>query len=126
LIETEETPIFQHIARDITEERRLQENLRLYASQISKAYEEERKRVARELHDDTIQSMVAVSRHLDNLTSKDGRVPKKLLKPLEELRRDIDESLIRTRRLTQDLRPPTLEYLGLIPALRELVTQLRE
>ena len=117
---------FQHIARDVTEERRLQENLRLYANQISKAHEEERKRIARELHDDTIQAMVAVSRRLDSLTSKDSGIPKRLLKPLEELQRDIDESLIRTRRLTQDLRPPTLEYLGLLPALRELVTQLQE
>jgi len=116
---------FQHIARDITEERRLQENLRLYADQISKACEEERKRIARELHDDTIQAIVAVSRRLDSLTSKDG-IPKELLKALGELQIDIDESLIRTRRLTQDLRPPTLEYLGLLPALRELVTQLQE
>ena len=116
---------FQHIARDITEEKRLQENLRLYANQISKAHEEERKRIARELHDDTIQAMVAISRHLDSLTSKEG-TPKDLLKPLIELQRNVDESLMRTRRLTQDLRPPTLEYLGLLPALRELVTQLQE
>jgi len=116
---------FQHIARDITQEKTLQENLRLYAEQISKAYEEERKRIARELHDDTIQAMAAVSRRLDSLTFKEG-IPKNLSKALEGLRRDIDESLIRTQRLTQDLRPPTLEYLGLLPALRELVTQLQE
>jgi len=126
LLGDEQMPLaFQHIARDITEERRLQENLRLYANQISKAHEEERKRIARELHDDTIQAMAAVCRRLDSLTSKEA-IPKKLLKPLEKLQRDIDESLIRTRRLTQDLRPPTLEYLGLLPALRELVTQLQE
>ena len=69
--------------------------------------------------------MAAVSRRLDTLISKEG-IPKNLLKLLEELQRDIDESLMRTRRLTQDLRPPTLEYLGLLPALRELVTQLQE
>lgn len=117
---------FQNIARDITEERRLQENLRLYTSQISKAHEEERNRIARELHDDTIQTMVAVSRDLDSLISKDSGIPRERLKHLEELQKAIDESLIRTRRFIQDLRPPTLEYLGLFPALRELVAQMQE
>ncbi|MFC1937714.1 PAS domain S-box protein [Chloroflexota bacterium] len=117
---------FQHIARDITGERRLQENLRLYADQISRAYEEERTRIARELHDDTIQTMVAVSRRLDSLADKKSGIPQKLWSVLEETRRDVDESLIRTRRFIQDLRPPTLEYLGLLPALRELVTQWQE
>jgi len=126
LLETEQTPAFQHIARDITEERRLQENLRLYASHVSKAHEEERKRIARELHDDTIQAIIAVSRRIDNLISKDLEIPKELLENLEGLQKDVDELLIRTRRLTQDLRPPTLEYLGLLPALRELLTQLQE
>jgi len=116
---------FQHIARDVTEERKLQEDLRLYTNQISKAHEEERKRIARELHDDTIQAMVAASRRLDSLTGEEG-ISENLRQALEELQRDIDESLMRTRRLMQDLRPPTLEYLGLLPALRELIAQLQE
>ncbi len=116
---------FQHIARDVTEERKLQEDLRLYANQISKAHEEERKRIARELHDDTVQAMVAASRRLDSLTSGE-EISENLRKPLEVLQRDIDESLMRTRRLMEDLRPPTLEYLGLLPALRELIAQLQE
>lgn len=116
---------FQHIARDVTQERKLQEDLRLYANQISKAHEEERKRIARELHDDTIQAMVATSQRLDSLTSEEG-ISENLRKPLEELQRHIDESLMGTRRLMRDLRPPTLEYLGLPPALRELIAQLQE
>lgn len=115
---------FQHIARDVTEERRLHENLHLYANQISKAHEEERKRIARELHDDTIQAMVAASRRLDSITSG-KEISENLQKPLEVLRRDIDDSLTRTRRLMEDLRPPTLEFLGLLSALRELVAQLQ-
>ena len=116
---------FQHIARDVTQERKLQEDLRLYADQVSKAHEEERKRIARELHDDTIQAMAAASRRLDSLTTGQ-EISENLREPLEELQRDIDESLMRTRRLMQDLRPPTLEYLGLLPALRELITQVQE
>ena len=123
LLGNEKTPTFLHIARDITDERRLQENLRLYTNQISRAHEEERKRIARELHDDTIQTMVAISRRLDNFISKSLSESQEPLKPLRELQKDIDESLIRIRRFVQNLRPPTLEYLGLLPALRELATQ---
>ena len=127
LLGDEKTPAFLYIARDITDERRLQENLRLYASQISRAHEEERRRIARELHDDTIQTLVAISRHLDNLIFKNLRVlPPETVDHLEGIRRDIDEALIRLRRFVQDLRPPTLEYLGLLPALRELAAQMQE
>ncbi|GAI14806.1 unnamed protein product, partial [marine sediment metagenome] len=41
---------FQHIARDVTEEKRMQDNLRYYLQEITRAQEEERKRIARELH----------------------------------------------------------------------------
>ena len=126
LLGDEKTPSFLHIARDITDEKRLRENLRLYANQISKAHEEERKRIARELHDDTIQIMVAISRRLDNLISEHSNMPEEMLKPLERVQRDIDESLIRIRRFVQDLRPPTLEYFGLLPALKELARQVQD
>ncbi len=43
---------FQHIARDVTEERQMQENLRFYVQRITRTQEDERKRIARELHDD--------------------------------------------------------------------------
>ena len=117
---------FQHIARDITKERQLREDLRLYISQITRAHEEERNRIARELHDDTIQELVAISRRLDAIASRRSVTPEDVLKSMEQLQRNIDGILQGIRRFTQDLRPPTLEYLGLLPALRELVSQVRE
>jgi len=42
---------------------------------------------------------------------------------LEDLRTEVDKIISQVRRFTQDLRPPTLDYLGLLPALRELITQ---
>lgn len=115
---------FQHICRDITQERQLQEGLRLYIQQITRAYEEERSRIARELHDETVQAMVAISHRLDSLASGGKAIPEEVLRFLEDLRRDVDATLAGIRRFTQDLRPPTLEYLGLFPALRELVSQV--
>jgi PAS domain S-box-containing protein len=118
-------PVFQHISRDVTREKQLQENLRMYARQITRAHEEERKRIARELHDDSIQSLVVLSRHIDDLMPVQPG-SKEWASSLDKIRREIDETLSRMRRFTQDLRPPTLDYLGLLPALRELVSQLNQ
>jgi PAS domain S-box-containing protein len=116
-------PFFQHISRDVTRERRLADNLRLYARQITRAHEEERKRIARELHDDSIQSLIVLSRRVDELLSVITK-RSKAVRPLEEIREEINGVLARMRLFTQDLRPPTLEYLGLVPAVRELVSQV--
>ena len=115
-------PVFQHISRDVTQEKLLQENLRLYAHQITRAQEEERKRIARELHDDPIQAMVVLSRRIDDLAASDA-LDSQCEARLENIREEVDEILGKIRRFTQDLRPPTIDYLGLLPALRELVSQ---
>jgi signal transduction histidine kinase len=114
--------VFQNISRDVTREKKLAENLRLYAQQITRTQEDERKRIARELHDDSIQSMIILSRHIDELISTQPK-RSKMSRSLEDLRTEVDKIISQVRRFTQDLRPPTLDYLGLLPALRELITQ---
>jgi len=125
VVNYEGTRAFQNIARDVTSERQLQENLRSYVHQITRAHEEERKRIARELHDDTIQALVALSRRVDDLASSDAKEPG-VMAELDGIGEELDEIQARVRRFIQDLRPPTLEYLGLLPALRELVSQLKQ
>lgn len=116
-------PVFQHISRDVTREKQLQENLHLYTRQITRAHEEERKRIARELHDDSIQALVILSRHIDDVIAGKPECSG-TESHLEKIRDEADEILAKMRRFTQDLRPPTLDYLGLLPALRELASQL--
>ena len=114
---------FHHIARDVTEEKRLRENLDLYLSQVTKAQEEERKRIARELHDDTIQALVVLSRQIEDAASTKGLPEdKKLL--LENLRHQTTSIMDGVRRLTQDLRPSTLDRLGLLPGLEWLANEM--
>ncbi len=115
---------FQHIIRDITEEKRLQENQRYYVQQVTRAQEEERKRISRELHDDTIQSLVALSRQLDALASNSIDLPRDVRQHIEELWQQTNTVMQGVRRLSQDLRPAALDRLGLLPALEWLTTDV--
>jgi two-component system sensor histidine kinase DegS len=117
---------YQYIARDVTRERRMQENLRYYLKQVTRAQEEERIRIARELHDDTIQALVVLSRQLDEIaTSGNGMPPDKMVE-LENLRQETNNIMAGIRRLSQDLRPPTLDRLGLLPALEWLADDVKK
>ncbi len=116
---------FQHIARDVTDQKRMNENLRFYVQQITRAQEEERKRIARELHDDTAQQLIVLSRQLDRLMSAQTP-PMQDMTPLEKLSERVDAILDGVRRFSQDLRPSVLDDLGLIPALEWLASDMTE
>jgi signal transduction histidine kinase len=108
------------------ENARLYENMRFYTHEISRAQENERKRIARELHDETIQMLVALSRRLELLTTVSDRLPEEAIRHLELSQRLIADALIAVRRFVQDLRPPALDHLGLVPALEGLIADLDE
>jgi len=117
---------FQHIGRDITEQRRLNENLRFYLQQATRAQEEERKRISHELHDDTIQALVVLSRQLDSLASDGKGLSKEVRQRLEDLWKRTDSVLQGVRRLSQDLRPAALDRLGLLSAVEWLASEVKK
>jgi two-component system sensor histidine kinase DegS len=124
LVYSNNTPaVFQHLARDITDARNMQENLRFLLQQITRVQEEERKRIARELHDETIQTLVALCLRIDDLASS-AKVPQELRLGLEELYQQANNIMMEVRRLSQDLRPAALDSLGLVPALEGLASQI--
>ena len=104
--------------------RRMQENLRFYLHQVTKAQEEERKRISHELHDETIQALVALSRRLDTIASGDKGLPEEYRHQLEEIWQQTNDIIKEVRRLSQDLRPAALDSLGLLPALEWLTSEV--
>lgn len=98
---------------------RLTEDLRKSREQLVLAREEERRRLRRDLHDGLGPELASMSLKLDavhNLMNHDpGRAEELLL----DLKAQVGESLTSIRRLVYDLRPPALDELGLVPAVRE-------
>jgi signal transduction histidine kinase len=78
------------------------------------AQDEERRRIARELHDDLIQSLAAVKLHLGPVRDRIGD------EAHHELFEIVDQAIAQTRTLAYSIRPPLLDDLGLIPSLRRL------
>ena len=118
----------QHLQMELTEMahkvKTAQEGLHDYIGAITSAQEEERTRLARELHDDTIQAVIALKQRvqLAQKTIKDQR-GNQSLKELETLAEQTIENL---RRLTRALRPIYLEDLGLVTALEMLAREMSQ
>jgi signal transduction histidine kinase len=102
----------------------LYENMRFYARQITQAQESERRRIARELHDDTIQSLVALSRRLEALATAEDLSPEQCVADIRQLQAATGDIIKRVRRFSQDLRPAILDDLGLLPTLDELTATM--
>ena len=116
------TDELQRTLQDLSSARRRRDELRDYASLITRVQEEERHRLARELHDDTAQALIALSLGLDGL----GRAMTKLDPPQKDIQwltnlQDLaDRTLEGVRRACRDLRPSVLDDLGLRAALEWL------
>ncbi len=99
------------------ENARLYESMRFYVGQVTRAQEDERKRIARELHDETTQDLIALSRRLEALGGEGRSLPAAARKRLGELQELVDGALRGVRRFSHNLRPSALDDLGLLPAL---------
>lgn len=102
---------------------RLAEHRQAVSAQILRALEEERKRIARELHDETSQSLTSVLVNLEAVEKQLPDVPDEVLIRLRLTKEIARRSLDETRRLMFDLRPSVLDDLGLVPALRWFISQ---
>lgn len=94
------------------------------SSRVLTAHEEERKRIARELHDDTAQAITSILVRLRLLAHS---LPDETVqKDVEELRELTSDALDSVRRMAMDLRPASLDDLGLVPALETYAGRFSE
>jgi PAS domain S-box-containing protein len=128
--------LYTVVLRDVTERVRAdttlkesREELRALSANLQHVREEEKQRIARELHDDLGQQLTALKMELssvenvlyDGLSIADSAVRVQLAAQIQGMRRLIDTTVASVRRIAADLRPVMLDDLGLVPAIEWLV-----
>lgn len=103
-----------------------QSALRSYAVQVLQGQEEERLRLSHDLHDETVQQLVALTQRIDLCVDALRSSPLDAERRLLEVRAIAERTLCGVRRLSHHLRPSALEDLGLAAALRVLARELGE
>jgi PAS domain S-box-containing protein len=116
---------------DITERRESDEKIRTYqeqlqsmASELSLTEERERRRLATILHDHIAQLLMVAKGKLEKM--QESTLYRSLAKPMEEIRRLIEESIRYTRSLVLELSPPILYDLGFEPAMEWLAEHMQQ
>ncbi len=114
------------MVEDITQQELAEHSLRQLTGRLIKAQEEERSRIARELHDDLNQRLGLLAIELGQLHNRllesDPEVTQRIDRVWQETN-DLSEDV---HRLSHNLHSSLLENLGLVPALRNLCTEFRE
>ncbi|WP_194438342.1 cache domain-containing protein [Vibrio fluminensis] len=100
------------------------EQLSVLNQQIIDSQENERQRVSRELHDGVNQLLVAAKYRLDNVKKEQNSSKKHV--ELDASKVAMEQAIVELRRISQDLRPPQLDDLGLVAAIDAYVKGLKE
>jgi signal transduction histidine kinase len=113
-----------HYSQLLEESGQLQKQLRYLSHQILSTQEEERKKISRELHDHIASTLTGISIELSSLKSKvtgNNRILKQRIATTQRL---VQNSVELVHRFARELRPATLDDLGLIPALHSFTKAL--
>ncbi|HEX7968697.1 MAG TPA: PAS domain-containing protein [Stellaceae bacterium] len=105
-------------SRDITDRKRVEQDLHELSGRVLRSQDEERRRIARELHDGTAQNIAAIALILRRLSERPEARAEDMQKLLEDSLGMADQSLSEMRTLSYLLHPPLLDEIGLESAVR--------
>jgi PAS domain S-box-containing protein len=114
------------IAQDITERKLAEEALSTVSQKLMEGQEEERTRIAMELHDDVGQRLSLLAVHLDRLKQSRPASAAELGLQIEEVRKQIDDLACDVQALSHQLHSPKLDYLGLAAAAASFCRELSD
>lgn len=125
---TDEEPHFIVMSRDITERKTIELQLRDLTAHIQTVREEEKTRIAREIHDELGGTMTAlkIEAHQLNTNLVQNKSALPLLRQVESMSQLINNAAGITRRIISDLRPTVLDDLGLLAAIEWEVAQFHK
>jgi PAS domain S-box-containing protein len=112
------------LLQDVTERRENRRRLQALARRLMTAQEEERRRIARDLHDDLTQTISLLGIKLGFLKQRVDLPRERLLEEIEDARRQVDGLVEEVRALSHRLHPSVLEYSGLEAALDSLAADV--
>jgi PAS domain S-box-containing protein len=118
--------IFTGFIRDITDRKRAEEEVRRLSGHLLRLQDEERRRIARDLHDSTGQDLVALATTLSQLHASIPSSGRKLRKLASECLALADQCIREVRTLSYLLHPPMLDEAGLEDAFRHYVKGFAE
>ena len=110
---------------DVSERKRAEEALKDLGGRLIAAQEEERRRVARELHDDFNQRLALLSLELEQLGQKIPK-PLNLRESVKRLQSQAQEIAAEIHRLSYKLHPSKLDHVGLAVAVKSLCSELTQ
>jgi two-component system, NarL family, sensor kinase len=105
------------IVREVTERKYAETELQQLSSRLLSLQDDERRRIARELHDGTAQNLFAISVNLENLQHPKVALTSGGLELVKECQELCEDSLREVRTLSYVIHPPALDRVGLIPTL---------
>ncbi len=114
------------MVEDITERKTAEQALADLSRKMVEILEQERTRIARDLHDDINQRLALLAFEIDQLKQPQLGSADDLMSRLNGLRERINEVSIGVQFISHELYPPQLEYLGVVAALRDFCKNLAE
>jgi PAS domain S-box-containing protein len=117
---------FIQVYRNITDQKKAEEHIHILTQELMRTQENERQRISRDLHDQVAQDLSAVKIGFETLFDHQPEISSEIRRKVSELSRMLQESIKAVRDVSYDLRPPSLDEMGLVEMLVQYCNEFSE